>query len=477
MEGSAYMGFGRGADGGARTTCQPRPACTTGPSLLDYRIPTSLDTPELAGADRRESSTPRARTAPRRRARGRCTRRSRRSPTRSSTRVGVRLRPPAVHARARCSRRCAPASAARAPGERGARRGSRADAAPARLRAAPARDASPRRCALLAETRARRAGPRRRHRPAAQPEARAASTPGVRGVARRGRGAARHSRRGADGSLVIGAHDHARRAGARIDGRARDARPRWPRPRASSPGRSCAAMGTLGGNLLPRHALPVLQPDPLLARSARASASRRTAPCATWWRAARAASPRLRRHRAGAHDARRLPGDRRRFRRAGGPGRGLLDRGRRREPTGCGPARSWFRSAFRRRLPGHRGAYGKLRERGSIDFPLLGVAARIDLDAEGVIERAELVLTALAARPRRVDRGRESARASVRARRSSSPPCRRGRDGAPPLPHADQPARRRGLASGYDPGVRKAHLACGDCGRRSGAPLVDVSGR
>lgn len=51
---------------------------------------------------------------------------------------------------------------------------------------------------------------------------------------------------------------------------------------------------------------------------------------------------------------------------------------------------------------GHRGAYGKLRERGSIDFPLLGVAARLDLDPAGLIERAELVLTALAARPRRV---------------------------------------------------------------------------
>ncbi len=51
---------------------------------------------------------------------------------------------------------------------------------------------------------------------------------------------------------------------------------------------------------------------------------------------------------------------------------------------------------------GHRGAYGKLRERGSIDFPLLGVAARTDLDADGVVARAELVLTALAARPRRV---------------------------------------------------------------------------
>lgn len=54
--------------------------------------------------------------------------------------------------------------------------------------------------------------------------------------------------------------------------------------------------------------------------------------------------------------------------------------------------------------PGHRGAYGKLRERGSIDFPLLGVAARLDLDAGGRVERSELVLTALAARPKRVPR-------------------------------------------------------------------------
>jgi 4-hydroxybenzoyl-CoA reductase subunit beta len=56
---------------------------------------------------------------------------------------------------------------------------------------------------------------------------------------------------------------------------------------------------------------------------------------------------------------------------------------------------------------GHRGAYGKLRERGSIDFPLLGVAARLDLDAAGVVERADLVVTALAARPHRVQKAGE----------------------------------------------------------------------
>ena len=56
------------------------------------------------------------------------------------------------------------------------------------------------------------------------------------------------------------------------------------------------------------------------------------------------------------------------------------------------------------RSAGHRGAYGKLRERGSIDFPLLGVAVRLELDGSGTIAEADLVLGALAARPLRVRR-------------------------------------------------------------------------
>lgn len=50
---------------------------------------------------------------------------------------------------------------------------------------------------------------------------------------------------------------------------------------------------------------------------------------------------------------------------------------------------------------GHRGAYGKLRDRGGIDFPLLGVAARVDVE-KGVVTHADLVVTALAAAPKRV---------------------------------------------------------------------------
>ncbi|MFN0243845.1 MAG: FAD binding domain-containing protein [Planctomycetota bacterium] len=57
---------------------------------------------------------------------------------------------------------------------------------------------------------------------------------------------------------------------------------------------------------------------------------------------------------------------------------------------------------------GHRGAYGKLRDRGSIDFPLLGVAVRIDVDAHQAVTSADVVLTALQARPLRIKRASET---------------------------------------------------------------------
>lgn len=56
----------------------------------------------------------------------------------------------------------------------------------------------------------------------------------------------------------------------------------------------------------------------------------------------------------------------------------------------------------------HRGAYGKLRDRGSIDFPLLGVAVRIDVDANQAVASADVVLTALQARPLRIKRVSET---------------------------------------------------------------------
>ncbi len=63
--------------------------------------------------------------------------------------------------------------------------------------------------------------------------------------------------------------------------------------------------------------------------------------------------------------------------------------------------------------PNHRGAYGKLRERGSIDFPLLGVAVRLDLDARGAVETSDVVVTALQARPLRIQRIQDALRGSI----------------------------------------------------------------
>jgi len=54
-----------------------------------------------------------------------------------------------------------------------------------------------------------------------------------------------------------------------------------------------------------------------------------------------------------------------------------------------------------RQASGHRGAYGKLRERGSFDFPQLGVAVRLDA-GDNVVADADIVLVALQARPLRI---------------------------------------------------------------------------
>jgi len=48
---------------------------------------------------------------------------------------------------------------------------------------------------------------------------------------------------------------------------------------------------------------------------------------------------------------------------------------------------------------GHRGAYGKLRDRGSIDFPLFGCAVRLDLATDESVLYAAVAAVALVARP------------------------------------------------------------------------------
>ncbi len=49
---------------------------------------------------------------------------------------------------------------------------------------------------------------------------------------------------------------------------------------------------------------------------------------------------------------------------------------------------------------GRRAAYAKLRQRKSIDFPLLTVAVAADVDADGVVRGIDGVVTALGSRPR-----------------------------------------------------------------------------
>jgi 4-hydroxybenzoyl-CoA reductase subunit beta len=67
--------------------------------------------------------------------------------------------------------------------------------------------------------------------------------------------------------------------------------------------------------------------------------------------------------------------------------------------------------------PGHRGAYGKLRERGSIDFPLLGVAVRLDLEAAGrgpgAVLDVDVCAVALQARPARIQGAAECLRGTL----------------------------------------------------------------
>ncbi|MEZ6013796.1 MAG: FAD binding domain-containing protein [Planctomycetota bacterium] len=52
-----------------------------------------------------------------------------------------------------------------------------------------------------------------------------------------------------------------------------------------------------------------------------------------------------------------------------------------------------------RQAAGHRGAYGKLRDRGSIDFPLFGCAVRLDLATDDSVLDAAVAAVALVARP------------------------------------------------------------------------------
>src|SRR6185312_1236376 len=55
-----------------------------------------------------------------------------------------------------------------------------------------------------------------------------------------------------------------------------------------------------------------------------------------------------------------------------------------------------------------RASYVKLRRRGSFDFPVLGVAARVDFFPDGTVRDARIVLGAVASHPMRIAAAREA---------------------------------------------------------------------
>jgi 4-hydroxybenzoyl-CoA reductase subunit beta len=55
-----------------------------------------------------------------------------------------------------------------------------------------------------------------------------------------------------------------------------------------------------------------------------------------------------------------------------------------------------------------RATYQKLRRRGSFDFPVLGVAARVDFDSDGTVRQARIVLGAVASYPMPVPAAEEA---------------------------------------------------------------------
>ncbi|HEX6809620.1 MAG TPA: FAD binding domain-containing protein [Gemmatimonadaceae bacterium] len=55
-----------------------------------------------------------------------------------------------------------------------------------------------------------------------------------------------------------------------------------------------------------------------------------------------------------------------------------------------------------------RASYVKLRRRGSFDFPVLGVAARVDFQPDGTVRNARIVLGAVASYPMRIDAAKDA---------------------------------------------------------------------
>lgn len=117
--------------------------------------------------------------------------------------------------------------------------------------------------------------------------------------------------------------------------------------------------------------------------------------------------------------------------------------------------------------PGHRGAYGKLRPRGSFDFPQLGVAVRLDLDGDAVAD-ADIVVLALQARPLRIKNVVEVLRGTRPGEPSFTEAARsageRARAQCHPMPNIPgDPEYRREMVAVY---VRRTLMAAVGLGER-----------
>ncbi|HQY60311.1 MAG: FAD binding domain-containing protein [Myxococcales bacterium] len=87
-------------------------------------------------------------------------------------------------------------------------------------------------------------------------------------------------------------------------------------------------------------------------------------------------------------------------------------------------------------VAGRISGYQKLRTRGAIDFPLLSLAARVDLDGD-LVSQLEIVVSALAARPRSVGKARPLALGARLAELPTEAIAQAARAECTPLPNIE----------------------------------------
>ena len=108
---------------------------------------------------------------------------------------------------------------------------------------------------------------------------------------------------------------------------------------------------------------------------------------------------------------------------------------------------------------GRSSSYEKLRRRGAIDFPMLSVAARVDRDGDRV-EALEIVVSALAARPRRINGAPELAKGKLLVEVDREKVAAQARKECNPLPNieGDTPWRKEMVPVLVERALRRLEL-------------------